>query len=213
VGSTPAHLLEAVGLRVEATVQWATPVPISTPGVYVISMNHEPDEGAPPGSIRLSSASLEGLVAGAPKPEVNHRRAGVADVAAQLQRNWFEDEPVVYIGLASRSVRHRVSQFYATPIGAPRPHAGGWFLKMLDNSRPLWIHACATSRFARAELDLLDAFVANLSPATRAEAADPSLPLPFANLQRERWERKRHGISGVIRRSRSRPEAGSIAAG
>ena len=195
-------------------MQWGTLVPISTSGVYVISMNQSPDDGTPPGPVRLSSASVEQLVAGAPRPMVNKRPAGVPDVIDQLRRNWFEDEPVVYIGLASRSVRRRISQFYATPIGAPRPHAGGWFLKMLDTSRPLWVHASATPGFERAEVDLLDAFVARLAPSARAEAADATLPLPFGNLQRERSERKRHGIAGVIRRSRpERANANSITAG
>src|SRR5690348_11559838 len=132
VGSTPAQLFEAVGLRAEVTVQWGTPVPLNTSGVYVISANQGPDDGTPPGPAPVSLASVEQLVVGAPKPVVNGRPAGVADVIDQLRRNWFEDEPVLYIGLASRSVRRRISQFHATPIGAPRPHAGGWFLKMLE---------------------------------------------------------------------------------
>jgi hypothetical protein len=166
-------------------------------------MNQRPDDGTPPGPARIARSSVDQLIAGAPKPTVNHRPAGVADVIDQLRRNWFEDEPVVYIGLASRSVRRRIAQFYATPIGAARPHAGGWFLKMLDKSPPLWVHASATADFEKVEIDLLDAFVAGLSTAALAEVADATLPLPFGNLQRERFERKRHGIAGMIRRSRA----------
>lgn len=49
----------------------------------------------------------------------------------RLATFWLPDEVVLYIGLAGASVRKRVRQYYRTPLGDKRPHAGGWWLKTL----------------------------------------------------------------------------------
>jgi len=59
------------------------------------------------------------------------RRPSADAFAARIASFWLPDEPIVYIGLAT-SLRSRVSGFYRTPIGARRPHAGGWLLKTLS---------------------------------------------------------------------------------
>ena len=175
-----------------------TPVPLDEPGVYIISTNEDVTDGTAPGAIRLSPAAVAALVAGAPNPTVLRAVATASDISARLAACWFVEEPIVYIGLASTSVRRRISQFYKTPIGARRPHAGGWFLKMLAADVRLWVHVAATPMPAAAETALLDAFGERLTPSSRRVAVDPDLPIPFANLERAKGQRKRHGIGGVI---------------
>lgn len=57
---------------------------------------------------------------------------------------WPGDEVVAYIGLAGTSLRKRVGRYYRTPLGARRPHAGGWWLKTLTVLDDLWVHYAAT---------------------------------------------------------------------
>ncbi len=73
------------------------------------------------------------------------------ELVDRLRRFWLADEVVLYIGLASRSVRTRVGQYYKTPLGARKPHAGGWWLKTLSVLDELWVHFAATPDFSTAE--------------------------------------------------------------
>lgn len=118
-------------------------------------------------------------------------------LAGALEGMWPAGETVIYIGLAGTSVAHRVGQYYSTPLGARAPHAGGWPIKMLADIDRLHVHVAAVEDPAAAEEAMLRAFMSGVSPASRAALFDPSLPLPFANLQLTRGMRKRHGIEGA----------------
>jgi len=116
-------------------------------------------------------------------------------LAARFAACWLPDEVVVYIGLSSRPLRRRLREYYVTPLGAGRPHAGGWFVKTLDS--PLYVHYAATPRFEAAEQAMLDAFVAATSASARANLRDQARPIPFANLRWVGHGRKQHGLDGA----------------
>jgi hypothetical protein len=110
---------------------------------------------------------------------------------------WLSDEVILYIGLAGTSLRSRVRQYYCTPLGARRPHAGGDFLKTLSNADDLHVHWASTDNPSWAEGRMLEAFCRSVSEHARAQLFDPEHPFPFANLEWPAGTRKRHGLTGT----------------
>jgi hypothetical protein len=117
-------------------------------------------------------------------------------LAARLAAFWLADEVVLYAGLAGTSVHKRVRQYYATPLGAKRPHAGGWWLKTLTMLDELWVHWSGAEDPDDAEQRMLSAFADAVSPTTRDGLHDRERVAPFANLRTSRGV-KRHGITGA----------------
>ena len=99
--------------------------------------------------------------------------------------------------MAGTSLADRVGAYYKTPLGARRPHAGGWPLKTLGVLDELWVHYAVCDDVDAAEQAMVDAFIARVSPSSRAAACDPGPPLPFANLELPGGARKQHGITGA----------------
>jgi hypothetical protein len=200
VPSRVATVFAAAGLDQEGVVAWGQPLPNNRSGVYVVATGQEPDSldrmlaQAP-----ISGAAIEELLAVRPELTLDGQRPTADELASRIAAFWLPDEPIVYIGLAT-SLRTRVRSFYRTPLGAARPHSGGWFLKTLANLDGLYVHFAPAVDFDAAEIAMLDAFVAGVSRATRTRLADPDHPWPFANLeirQGGRKIRKRHGIKGA----------------
>jgi hypothetical protein len=198
--STIASIFAAAGLEPEGVVRWGWPVSENTSGVYVVALSDAPDSldsallQAP-----IDPAALDELLANRPELKLDGARPTVFDLAARIEGFWIPDEPILYIGLAT-SLRSRVRGFYRTPIGARRPHSGGWFLKTLANLDRLYVHFARTTNFDLAERLMLQAFVKAVAPNTRVSLFDPEHPWPFANLEIRRGGRKirkRHGIRGA----------------
>jgi hypothetical protein len=193
--STVAALFSAVGLTSEGVVAWGEPVPLAMPGVYQVALtaNAESAAAALP-IIPLDEKALARLLA-RPQLRVDGQTANRSTLAARLAACWLGDEVVVYVGRSGRPLRKRLREYYKTPLGAGRPHAGGWLVKTL--AAPLYVHYAATPDFVAAERTMVDAFAANSSPAARARLLDPVRPIPFGNLTWEGHGRKLHGVEGA----------------
>jgi hypothetical protein len=126
--------------------------------------------------------------------EPNPSRAQLAD---RLGSYWIPDEDVLYIGLAGQPLQARVRQYYKTPLGAAKPHKGGWWLKTLSALNDLHMHFAVTSGYKDAEEGMLRTFAAALSESSWANlpAGDPVTP--FANLRDGEWYRRKHGIGNA----------------
>jgi hypothetical protein len=127
-------------------------------------------------------------------------------LADHLSQWWLPSEVILYIGKAT-SLASRVGQYYDTALGAGRPHAGGAWLKTLDNLSELAVHWALTVKPAKAEADLLVAFSSRVTPP--ATYPDRELVLPWANLEMvvdRRRRRRQHELLGARppRRRRSR---------
>jgi hypothetical protein len=200
VPSTVAAVFAAAGLKPQGVVRWGERVGDERSGVYVVALIDE--QNSPTGALTeapITDAAIEELLAVRPELTLDANRPTVAELKARIGAFWLPDEAIVYIGLAT-SLRSRVGSFYRTPIGARRPHSGGWFLKMLSNLEDLFVHFAYVDDFDAAEIAMLKCFVAGVSPATVAGLADPAHPWPFANLEvrRDRRKiRKLHGIKGA----------------
>jgi hypothetical protein len=124
-------------------------------------------------------------------------RPSAGALAERIASFWLPDETIVYIGLARTSLRTRVRDYYKTPLGARRPHAGGWFIKSLANVNELLVHFAPADDTRAAENAMLGSFCSRVSEATLAALRDPAHPFPFANLERPAGVRKAHGLRGV----------------
>ncbi len=89
-----------------------------------------------------------------------------------------------------------MSQYYRTPIGAQRPHKGGWWIKTLRVLPQLRVHWARTPEDVDAERAMLRHFAAHLSPTAR-EALPAGPVMPFANLMDGDERRKVHGIGNA----------------
>lgn len=196
--STVAHVLAAAGLQPAAAVRWGASVPLDSPGVYVVALTEDAHSLA--GALQdapIDSRALERLLAARPELLLDGNRPSARQLAARLRALWLPEEVVLYVGLAGTSVRKRVRQYYSTPLGAKRPHAGGWWLKTLSVLDQTWVHWGETPAYGDAEQEMLEAFAVGVSPAARAALHDPGRVAPFANLRTAGGAIKAHGVSGA----------------
>jgi hypothetical protein len=202
VPSSVAELLASVGLEPFGCVAWGEPVPEARTGVYLVSLTSSPDrvDGLLP-ECPLREVALNELLTVCPAIRLDGEAADAARIAERLASYWLPDECVLYIGLAGQPLRTRVRQYYRTPLGASKPHKGGWWLKTLSRLDELWVHYAATASFEEAEAGMLRSFAAGVSENTRRRlrAGDPVMP--FANLRDGDWRRKKHGLAGTTARS------------
>lgn len=202
------ELFEAAGVQHLGVVPWGTDVPLDDPGVYVVGLTADLRDAAGLAECPIDDERVSELLRVRPEATVDGTSATLDSVADGLRRMWLPDEPTVYIGLAGGSVRSRTRQFYGTAIGARAPHAGGWPVKMLDQSvAPLWVHFAAAADPDATEAALVAAFVSGVAPSSVGAVFDVNAPLPFANLMFPRGRRKRHGFAGVKSPRQSRKNA------
>jgi len=205
VPTTIAEAFATVALVREGVVKWGTKPTTSEAGVYVVSLTEHLD-------------TCDGKLTEAPLSETEFQRwltkrseltlGGIRPTLPQLmdriRRFWIPDEVVLYIGLAGTSLSTRLRQYYTTPIGDRRPHAGGYFLKLLSNLDQLWVHYARHPDPELAEDRMLRRFCEHVSHDSRRSLQDPAHPFPFANLEWPRGTRKTHGLQGACEPKRKR---------
>jgi len=182
------------------------PAADGTTGIYVVSLSDRFDSTSdaiadPP----ISSEAVSEIVSLRPELTLDGGRPTTEALAERLSAFWFPDEVVLYIGLAgprkSRPARgevaNRVGEYYATPLGANGPHAGGWFLKTLTCLGDLHVHYGYCDDVVNAERSGISRFSESVSPKTRRRLHDPDRLMPFANLEFPKGNRKAHGIRGA----------------
>jgi len=117
----------------------------------------------------------------------------------RLKSFWLPDENILYIGKAT-SLRQRVRQYYNTPLGDRRPHAGGHWIKTLSTLSQTFVHYGEVDSPGKSESEMLQAFVDGVSEHSIRGLLDPRYPFPFANLEYPPGTRKPHGIRNAKRK-------------
>jgi hypothetical protein len=211
MASSVSSLFRAAGLKRGGVVKWSSAIPLDTPGVYVVALDEDPDStDASVVEAPISDDALDELLSARQELRVDGRRPTSAELRDRIAGFWLADETVLYVGLASQSVRARVRAYYRTPLGARSPHAGGWFIKTLAGLSSCFVHWAAADDPASAEDLMLRTFCSHVSDASRTLLHDPDRPFPFANLEWPPGTRKAHGITGAkAPRGQSRTEVGS----
>lgn len=194
---TIAEAFSAAGLSPGGCVTWGTKPTTLGSGVYIVSLAESLDsvDGALPRA-PLSSTAFERWLNICPDVTVDGARPTIEALMRRVAAFWLRDEVIVYVGLAT-SLTSRLRQYYLTPVGAHRPHAGGYFLKLLSNLDSLWVHYAQCSDPASAESAIIDRFCSCVSDKTKRDLKDPAHPFPFANLEWPPGVRKTHGIRGA----------------
>ncbi len=195
--SSVGSVLTAAGVKRDGVVRWGELINCDEPGIYIVSVTDDPDAvGGDSQDAPIDISSIETLLRVRPELKLDDRRPTSDELATRVKEFWLPDEHIVYIGLAT-DLHDRVNQYYGTPLGARRPHAGGWFLKTLKDLDKVFVHWSRTYDRVVAEGSAIGTFVANVSEASRTRLRDPERPFPFANLEWPPGTRKRHGISGA----------------
>jgi hypothetical protein len=196
--SAVSDIFAAPGLEPAGVVRWGTSIPETAPGVYVVALTDDvASVGAALTAAPLSWAALERLLAVRPELQLDREDVDVDALAKRLRSFWLPDEVVLYVGLAGQPLRTRVRQYYGTPLGARKPHAGGWWLKTLSVLDQLWVHYAPTPDFDDGEKLMLLSFAESVSPRSGAGLHDRERLMPFANLRGFDDRIKLHGITGA----------------
>ena len=185
-------LLRSVGLDVDGPAAWGTRVRSNRPGVYLVELPAAPD------SAPVDFDAVGQWLDRVPTLTLDGVRPTGRELAARLHRFWLPHQPVLYVGMSAASLGARLDAFARTPLGDKRPYAGGYWVKALsglDRMRIWWAETDAAEEY----LDgLLDAFAAGVPSEVAGATLDPSVVLPFANLQAPDGRRKQHGIRAAL---------------
>ena len=198
--STVRSLFGAAGLAPAGFTRWPELAHERRTGVYAVTLDEDADGVA--GAVSecpVSGLRLRELLAVRPELRLDGKRPSPDTLARRLAGFWLPDEVVLYVGLSSRPVRTRLREYRDTPLGAAKPHAGGWWLKTLTIIPELVVFYAPTPEFQRAERAMLKAFAEGVSTASRATLHDRERVMPFANLRGHDNRVKRHGITGATR--------------
>jgi hypothetical protein len=137
--------------------------------------------------------AVEQWIERVPMIELAGKTPSTDALAHHLSEFWLPDESILYIGKAS-SLTSRLRDYYNTPLGDRRPHAGGHWIKTLSVLPDTFVHFAETSDPESKEDVLLRAFIRNVSKSTKERLRDPNHPFPFANLEFPKGTCKTHAI-------------------
>jgi hypothetical protein len=131
---TVQDLFAVAGLAPDGPVEWGGAIGQSRPGIYTVALTANPDDPAP--HIPLTCV-----------PDAERAR-------------WLVQQPVLYVGRATRSLRGRLAQFYRHRYGKSAPHRGGQAVIPLECDR--WVYWATTQSPIKAERQMIEAFRARV---------------------------------------------------
>jgi hypothetical protein len=197
------QLFATAALQPLGVVRWGERVPEGGKGIYVVALAERTDDlEATFSAAPIAPEAVRQLLEVRPELRLDGNRPTPQELAGRIASFWAADEIVLYVGRAGlrdrdRSLGTRVREYYKTPLGARRPHAGGWFVKLLLDLADLYVHYAAADDPENAEGAMIRAYGQGLSNATRRVIRDPDHPFPFANLEYPKGVYKLHGITGA----------------
>lgn len=200
MASSINQLVELVGLsstRLRVT-KWNNEVESSSIGIYFVSTTKDPKSNSSlfP-TAPIDENILKFWINKVPTMKIDSAPATIEKLKSRLESFWLPDENILYIGQteSGKGLKGRVNQYYNTELGERKPHAGGHWLKTLKNLNKLFVHFIPCQHPEETEKKIMRQFVSHVSEKTLKYLYDPTLPIPFANLELERGNRKKHGIS------------------
>ncbi len=196
--STVSGLCSFVGLNPQGPVQWGKPVRCEQKGVYFVCRSNEAIASQGLGACPVAPSRIECWLKKVPGLTLDGHRPSVLELSKRISAFWLPDETILYIAQTERILDKRLNELYQHVLGCRAPHRGGHWLKVLANLADLNIFWSPTEQPKKLENRLLALFSAAVSPTSRAVLFDPNLPLPFANLQLQNGNRKRHGIKNSV---------------
>lgn len=189
--SAPA-LLREVGLLADGPLPWGRPVPVRSPGVFLVELP------APSAAAPIELTRVGKWLEHVPDMLLDGARPTSRALAARIGSFWLPSQSVLYIGATEASISARLAAMERTVLGERRPYSGGHWLQVLKALPSVRIWWAATKAVEEYEDALLTAFAATVPASERAAPPDSSVVLPFANLRRAGGERKATGLTGSL---------------
>jgi hypothetical protein len=166
-------------------VKWGTNCPSREPGVYIVSLPSVPT---------MFPVDLDVLAYWCTNTTNATFRDGTilkpALLESELRKYWHPSETIVYIGKA-KSLRRRLYQYYGTPLGSSRPHAGGYWIQTLKDLNTLDVCWFEHKHAAQLEKEILTYFSQNV-------VCNCNICIPYANLQIDGQHRRVHNVRRPI---------------
>jgi hypothetical protein len=184
------------GLELVPAVSWGSQNLKNEYGVYIISTSSDPDylpTSDTPVKFDLNQIQL--WLKNAPQIRLDGKAPTINELIQNFKRCWLPDEAIAYIGKAEKQhLSARIKQFYGHAVGKKSPHKGGYWLKLMAEPRPIFIHQILSKKPGDLEKELLSTFMKNVSEQSLSNLRNFQLPLPFANLEYTKGVIKKHGL-------------------
>jgi transcription elongation factor GreA len=133
VKQSASDLMRSLGLLVDGPARWGSPVPSRAPGLIVVELPGGSDV-AP-----LDLAALRRWIDRVPSLTLDGQRPTPQVLQRRLAQDWLPDQPVLFVGRATKGVGARLAGIYATTLGDAKPASAGHWLKTLSNPGELLI--------------------------------------------------------------------------
>lgn len=197
---TVNDLLVKNNLELSGTVQWGQRFSAKYRGIYIVSLFEDPGM-LPPDKTKpiFNQSAIDDWFKIAINLTIDDESPTYENVTNRIAQFWFPDESILYIGKAEKqNIEDRVGQYFRHKPGKKSPHKGGFWVKLLRNVNSFYIHYAKVmhSQVDCSEKLLLESFDNQVSQKSRRSLYDSELVIPFANLEKNKGQRKKHGLSG-----------------
>lgn len=121
-----SELMRSLELLVDGPARWGAPVASRAPGIIVIEL---------PGGAAVPSFDLQALrrwIERVPTLTLDGQRPTPQVLQRRLAQDWIADQPVLFVGRATKGIGARLAGIYATILGDAKPAAAGHWLKTLS---------------------------------------------------------------------------------
>jgi transcription elongation factor GreA len=192
-GPTARELLAGLGLLADGPVLWGAPLRSAKPGIFVVEI------AAPHPEMPVDHHALRAWLERVPELTLDGKTPTPHELAAHLRRWWLPGETILYVGSTTRSLAGRAAALAATPIGDRRPFGSAWRLRVLKDLAKLrlwWAETEAAEEYADAAFE---AFARGVDPAWTARLPDPTLVLPYGNVEAPDGRKVEHGLANLFR--------------
>lgn len=197
---TVKEIIEKVGLNpaLIRKTKWGEQVNSTKSGIYIVSLSENPSENNTLYNCPISMPALKAWINkmnGFKLDGVMTKDAGI--ISKRIAKFWIKDENILYIGKTNdkKGLKSRVNRFYKHIAGDRTPHAGGHWLKILNNLEQLYVYYIECKDSKRIESLMLDnIFSKALSEESKQQLVGTEPMLPFGNLEDGRKIRKKHGL-------------------
>lgn len=193
------EIYNAVGISEYTTIKWGVIRQSKIPkefGVYIIEI-HELFENP-----QLNDNAINEWLDNSGRVEIQeHKKVNTGLAKKHLSTFWKPDESIIYIGQSSLSkggIKKRLSDFFSHCPGNKGPHAGGYWVKLLNNIDQLNVHYAICENPHELEFRMLMYFIMKTSGEKDiSKLKNIGSYLPFANLTAD--IDKPHSITGAIK--------------
>jgi hypothetical protein len=195
---TVKQLFDEHELSFSGPVPLGAELPVSAPGLYVISLSEDPERNdGLRDYVPLDPELLAEWLERAQFLMVDEERPRIQELHARLSEFWFPDENILFIDIATESLAKTAADWSVHRLGDPKPLRSGYWLKAFRNDVPLYMYYARSREGAWLKESCLSFFMEQVSPSSLELLLDQDMPIPFANLKITSRHGKKHGMKNM----------------